>query len=76
VPHLSQRRDVWEFPRLERAEYVVVDRNGWHSSQAAGAGYDRVLASLPALGYCLLVEHDGVMLWARRDRCVSPSSSR
>jgi uncharacterized membrane protein len=73
LPHLSQRPAVWEFPRLEAATYVVVDRNGWRSSQAEDAGYQRVLASLPALGYCLLVEDDGVLLWTRRPTCASRS---
>jgi hypothetical protein len=73
LPHVSQRRDVWEFPRLMNAEYVVVDRRAWRSSQSNRAGYIATLRELPTRGFCLLVERDGVQLWARGDRCASPS---
>jgi uncharacterized membrane protein len=73
LPHLSQRRDVWEFPRLERADYVIVDRNAWRSSQANDAGFERMLNSLPALGYCPVLSDDGVTLYRRSGACVSPS---
>lgn len=71
VPHLSQRRSVWEFPRLEDAAYVVIDQRAWRSSQSEDAGYTNVLRSLPSRGYCLMREADGVMLFAREDRCAS-----
>ena len=71
LPHLSQRREVWEFPVLRDATYVLVDRQGWRSSQSAEAGYERVLASLPERGYCLVMEDDGVVLYARGDLCAS-----
>ncbi len=67
LPHLSRRRDVWEFPRLEGATHVVIDRKAWRSSQSIDTGYTRVLDALPSLGYCLLMEEDGVELYARRD---------
>jgi uncharacterized membrane protein len=73
LPHLSQRRHVWEFPRLEHAEYIVVDPSAWRSSQAHDAGYDEVLRSLPSLGYCPLLTEDGVTLYGRGARCASPS---
>lgn len=73
LPHLSQRRDVWEFPRLENAEYVVVDPTAWRSSQSVGAGYERVLRALPSLGFCPLLSEDGVTLYGRGERCASPS---
>lgn len=65
LPHLSQRRAIWEFPRLGAAEYVIIDRKGWRSSQSDGAGYERTIAALPSLGYCLLLAEDGVELYAR-----------
>ena len=77
LPHLSQRRQIWEFPLHAGsgdnpdAAYAVVDKHGWVSSQSAGAGYDRVLASLPRQGYCRAAEDDGVMLFVRRDACAS-----
>jgi len=71
LPHLSQRREVWEFPRLENAAFVVVDRTAWRSSQSRDTGYDRVLDSLPSLGFCVLLHEDGVTLYARGPRCAS-----
>jgi uncharacterized membrane protein len=72
LPHLSQRERVWEFPALHDAEYVIVDTRGWRAHQSDAAGYDATLASLPARGYCLLTEEEGVMLYARRSPCPSP----
>jgi hypothetical protein len=69
LPRLSQRRAVYEFPRLENAEWVVIDRKGWHSSQASGAGYERVLSTLPAQGYCRILADDGVELYRRTSEC-------
>jgi len=51
APHLSQRRVQWEFPRLNEAEYVIVQDGGIRSSQSVLAGYDQALAALPARGY-------------------------
>jgi hypothetical protein len=72
LPHLSQRRAVWEFPRLESADYVIVDRTGWRSSQAGGAGFERTLNALPSLGYCPMLIDDGVTLYRRSGACASP----
>jgi uncharacterized membrane protein len=74
VPHLSQRRAVYEFPRLEHAEWVIIDRHGWRSSQANDAGYARVLAELPSLGYCLFLVNDGVEAY-RKGACVGSRES-
>jgi hypothetical protein len=72
LPHLSQRRDIWEFPRLESAQFVVVDPTSWRSSQSTAAGYDDALRDLLSLGFCLLRADDGVMLFARGSPCASP----
>jgi uncharacterized membrane protein len=72
LPHLSQRRHAWEFPRLEDAAYVVVDPSAWRSSQSADAGYDEVLRGLPALGFCRLHAEDGVMLFGKGAPCGLP----
>ncbi len=72
LPHLSQRAGIWEFPQLENAEYVIVDRAGWRSSQADGAGYERTLNVLPSLGYCPLFSDDGVTLYRGGGACASP----
>ncbi|MGD9891114.1 MAG: DUF2079 domain-containing protein [Dehalococcoidia bacterium] len=72
LPHLSQRRDIWEFPRLERAEYVIIDRTAWRTSQSDAAGFERTFHSLPAFGYCPVLTDDGVTLYRRSRSCASP----
>ncbi|MFN8559200.1 MAG: DUF2079 domain-containing protein [Dehalococcoidia bacterium] len=72
APHLSQRREVWEFPTVNGAEYVVVVPGGWSSSQAQAAGYRDTLATLPARGYCLQRDDDGVLVYRRKQSCGSP----
>jgi uncharacterized membrane protein len=65
VPHLSGRREVYEFPRLHNAEYVVVDAKGQKSRESAGSGYDVCLQHLGVIGFELVAERDGVALWRR-----------
>jgi hypothetical protein len=72
LPHLSQRRWIWEFPPVNDAPYVVVDRRAWrnvHGPPTPEYDYDAALAALPERGYCLLRAEDGVELYARHDRC-------
>jgi len=71
LPHLSQRRAIWEFPLLNDADYVVIDEHGWRTGQADEAGFDVVRRALPERGYCLLLAEDGVMLWARKSVCAA-----
>jgi uncharacterized membrane protein len=65
VPHLSQRRDIYEFPRITgRATYVLVDDRG------AVPGYDwpaynDCRAKIPLFGFALVREEDGIQLWQR-----------
>src|SRR4051794_40891683 len=40
LPHLSQRREVWEFPPAFGAQYVVLDVASWHESHGP-PGLDR-----------------------------------
>jgi len=70
LPHLSHRENIREFPFIDHAAYVVVDRKGFVAWDADVAGYGRVLASLPELGYCLLRQDDGVELWVIDELCV------
>jgi hypothetical protein len=62
LPHLSERRDIPEFPDLGDARFVVVDQRGRRSTQSVAAGYDGAMQSLPLLGYCLRASEDGVRL--------------
>jgi uncharacterized membrane protein len=69
LPHLSERENIREFPYLDRAAYVVIDRKGFVAWDADVSGYSRVLAALPERGYCLLKSDDGVELWAVDELC-------
>lgn len=73
LPHLAHRRDLWEFPRIEDADYVLVDRAAWRSSQSEAAGYDRTLRSLSARGFCPLRTEGSVTLYHRGEPCASRS---
>ena len=51
LPHLSQRREVWEFPDIRDSDYIIVDAALPITIQSRAAGYDSVLRALPARGY-------------------------
>jgi uncharacterized membrane protein len=72
LPHLSEREDIREFPYIDDAAYIVVDRKGFVAWDADVAGYAEVLATLPERGYCPLKSDDGVELWAMDDLCPGP----
>ena len=75
LPHVSQRRQVREFPPSARAEYVIVDREAWrktHGPPLPEYDYDFALAALPGNGYCLLYQRGPVELWTIRDCAGSP----
>ncbi len=65
LPHLSERAKILEFPQVEDAAYVVVDPSLPVTGQARAAGYAARIESLPALGYELIFDHDGVKVFRR-----------
>lgn len=65
LPHLSQRREVWEFPDLRESEYVIVDSSLPVTAQARAAGYESVLSTLPARGYSTIWESRTVRVFRR-----------
>jgi uncharacterized membrane protein len=69
LPHLSERENIREFPYIDHAAYVVIDRKGFVAWDSEMAGYSSVLATLPERGYCLTKADDGVELWAVDDLC-------
>lgn len=69
VPHLSQRQAIFEFPGINEARVVVIDRTGWKSTYSQAAGYDTVLASLPARGFRLMFAANGAELYCLEGRC-------
>jgi hypothetical protein len=66
LPHLSSRRDVFEFPDERRGEYVIVAAHLPVSSQSRRAGYDMRLATLAADGYLKVLDVEGVQVWRRK----------
>ena len=65
LPRLSQRRQAYEFPgHAEDADWVVVDRYGFKSSQSLAAGFDRRLEELRQSAE-LVYSVDGVEVFRR-----------
>lgn len=63
LPRLSQREEVYEFPReWDNAEWVIADQRGFRSTQSIDSGYDRALEEVRTT-YRLMYERDGVMVF-------------
>jgi uncharacterized membrane protein len=73
LPHLSHRENIREFPYIDYAAYIVIDRKGFVAWDADVAGYQWVLDRLPELGYCRLSEDDGAEIWVIADLCQPQS---
>lgn len=71
VPHLARRREIFVFPRVLTAAYVLIDDYGPKPQEDLEAGYDICRAALPRLGFDLVREEDGIQLW----RKVRPASA-
>jgi uncharacterized membrane protein len=65
LPHLSERKEVFEFPNLDDAEYVVVDPSLPVTGQSSDGGYSRVIEELPGRGFVLIFDSDGVRVFRR-----------
>ena len=65
VPHLAQRREVFVFPRVLTAEYVLIDDYGPKPQEDLESGYDLCRDALPLLGFDLVREDDGIQLWRK-----------
>ncbi len=66
VPHLAEREDIFTFPRVLDAQYVLIDHFGPKPLDDLDAGYDVCLAALPQLGFDRVREEDGIELWEKR----------
>jgi uncharacterized membrane protein len=66
LPHLSERRHVFEFPDKRHAEYVIVDSGLPISGQSQAQGYGRILSELPARGFERIYDKEGVQVWHYR----------
>ncbi len=65
LPHLSERQDVFEFPNLHDAEYVVVDPSLPVTGQSRAAGYASAIDNLSGKGFILIFDTDGVKVFRR-----------
>ncbi len=65
APHLSQRRRLYEFPDLEDAQYVVIDRSLAVAAQSRDAGYDEVASTLTRQGFETVFDEDSVQVFRR-----------
>jgi hypothetical protein len=65
LPHLSQRRQVYEFPRLADANFVIVDSQLPISSQSLREGFHEVLDGLGSKGYREIFAAQSVRVLAR-----------
>jgi hypothetical protein len=63
LPHLSERRDIWELPAGVGVAWVAVDDAGGVSEQSRAAGYAAAVAALPGRGYHRVAEGGGVTVW-------------
>jgi hypothetical protein len=73
VPHLARRRDIYEFPRVVNATYVLLDdkrRVPYYDAPGFGA----CEAELAGLGFELVREDDGIRMY-RRSTEESPGAS-
>lgn len=65
LPRLAHRRRADEFPaNYLRAEWILVDRYGFRSSQSLDAGFDRKLERVRRMAE-LIYSNDGVELYRR-----------
>lgn len=64
LPHLTHRLDIYEFPRVADAEYVLLD-NRRELPVYAETGFPECVHQLPGLGFQLLRSEDGITLWRR-----------
>lgn len=65
VAHLSEREDIYQFPRVLDAKFVLLDEYGPIPGDDLDDGYDACLAALPRLGFDVVRSEDGITLWEK-----------
>jgi uncharacterized membrane protein len=66
VPHLAERRKIYQFPRVVDAAWVITDKYGPVPADDLAAGYWTCVSALPRLGYDPVREDDGITVWEKR----------
>jgi uncharacterized membrane protein len=65
VPHLSERRHVYQFPRVLDAEVILLDDYGPIPADDLADGYTDCFAALSRLGFDEVRRDDGISLWRK-----------
>jgi uncharacterized membrane protein len=66
VPHLSERHDIFEFPIVGRATYVLIDDKRYVPGYDQPA-FNGCRLKLPSFGFAMTRSEDGIELWQRSD---------
>ena len=74
VPHLSQRRHIYEFPRVGNAQWVLLDGAREIPEYDLANGFYACRDELESLGFSVIREEDGITLWYRESVQDTPSS--
>ncbi len=74
VPHLSERYDIFEFPRISTATYLLVDDNRGVPGYEQPA-YASCRALITSFGFHLVRQEDGIQLWERSADVAATSGS-
>jgi len=64
VPHLSQREDIYEFPRIEDADWVLAGRRAARPL-VRSAWVDDCRRELPRWRFDIVRQEDHITLWQR-----------
>ena len=74
VAHLSERRQIYEFPRVLDARFVILDAYGPIPLDDLADGYWSCLEALPRLGFDVIRQDDGISVWEKRRPAESAPS--
>lgn len=65
LPFFAFRRKIYQFPRIDGADYIFLDQKGTISEQSLEAGYWQRVGRLSPLGFELIKEEDGFKIYRR-----------
>jgi len=68
LPFFAFRREVYQFPRVDGADYIFLDQKGAVSEQSLEAGYRERLERLGPLGFKLIKDEDGFKIYRRLNK--------
>lgn len=65
LPFFAFRQKIYQFPRIDGADYIILDQKGAVSEQSLEAGYWQRVGRLSSLGFELIKEEDGFKIYRR-----------